>query len=85
LGEESNGKEPRRVHAYISQQIVERKALKSIREKHQEKAPKFTKKENREGLKQALRNHAESSIHTMKVQTRSSFRPIILTSHKISP
>jgi hypothetical protein len=49
LGEESNGKEPRMVHAYISQQIVERKALKSIREKHQEKAPKFTKKENREG------------------------------------
>jgi hypothetical protein len=38
-----------------------------------------------EELKQALRNHAESSIHTMKVHTRSSFRPIILPSHKISP
>jgi hypothetical protein len=32
-----------------------------------------------------LRNHAESSIHTMKVHTRSSFHPIILPSHKISP
>jgi hypothetical protein len=32
-----------------------------------------------------LRNHAESFIHTMKVHTRSSFRPIILLSHKISP
>jgi hypothetical protein len=32
-----------------------------------------------------LRNHTESSIHTMKVHTRSSFCPIILPSHKISP
>jgi hypothetical protein len=44
-----------------------------------------SKKENWEELKQALRNHAESSIHTMNVHTRSSFRPIILPSHKISP
>jgi hypothetical protein len=84
LGGESNGKEPRSVHAYIPQQIVERKASKSLREKTQEKAPKFTKKENREELKQVLRNHAESSIHTMKVHARSSFHPIILPSHKIS-
>jgi hypothetical protein len=46
LGGESNGKEPRRVHAYIPQQIVDRKASKSLQEKHQEKAPKITKKEN---------------------------------------
>jgi hypothetical protein len=85
LGGESKEKEPRRVHAYIPQQIVERKVSKSLQEKHQEKAPKFTKKENREELKQALRNHAESSIHTMKVHTRSSFRLLILPSHKISP
>jgi hypothetical protein len=85
LGGESKGKEPRRVHAYIPQQIVERKASKSLQGKLQEKAPKITKKENQEELKQALRNHAESSIHTMKVHTRSSFRPIILPSHKISP
>jgi hypothetical protein len=85
LGGESKGKEPRRVHAYIPQQIVERKASKSLQGKLQEKTPKITKKENQEELKQALRNHAESSIHTMKVHTRSSFRPIILPSHKISP
>jgi vacuolar-type H+-ATPase subunit F/Vma7 len=36
------------------------------------RALKITKKENREELKQALRNHTESSIHTMKVHTRSS-------------
>jgi hypothetical protein len=58
---------------------------KSLRENSQEKAPKITKKENWEELKQALRNHAKSSIHTMNVHTRSSFRPIILPSHKISP
>jgi hypothetical protein len=85
LGGESKGKEPRRVHAYIPQQIPKKTASKSLQENRQEKAPKITKKENREELKQALRNHAESSIHTMKVHTRSSFRPIILPSHKISP
>jgi ABC-type oligopeptide transport system ATPase subunit len=53
-----------------SLEISPRKSLK--------KAPKITKKENREELKQALRNHAESSTHAMKVHTRSSFRPIIL-------
>jgi hypothetical protein len=31
-----------------------------------EKAPKITKKEKREEHNQALRNHAESSIHNMK-------------------
>jgi sRNA-binding protein len=85
LGGESKGKEPQGVHAYITQQIVERKAFKFLREKHQEKAPKITEKESWEELKQALRNHTESSVHTMKVHTRSSFRPIILPSHKISP
>jgi hypothetical protein len=43
LGGKSIGKEPRRVHAYIPQQIIERKDSKSLREKCQEKAPKFTK------------------------------------------
>jgi hypothetical protein len=33
LGGKSKGKEPQRVHAYIPQQIIERKALKSLREK----------------------------------------------------
>jgi hypothetical protein len=48
-----------------------------MNENSTKRAPKITKKENREELKQALRNHAESSIHTMKVHIRSSFRPII--------
>jgi hypothetical protein len=85
LGGESKGKEPRRVHAYIPQQIPKRTASKSLQEKRQEKAPKITKKENREELKQALRNHTESSIQIIKVHKRSSFHPIILPSHKISP
>jgi hypothetical protein len=47
LGGESNGKEPRRVHAYIPHQIPKRKASKSFQENHHEKAPKITKKTNR--------------------------------------
>jgi hypothetical protein len=39
----------------------------------QEKAPKITKKNEREQHIQALRNHAESSIHHKEVHTRSSF------------
>jgi hypothetical protein len=35
-------------------------------QKNQEKAPKITKKEKREEHNLALRNHVESSIHTMK-------------------
>jgi hypothetical protein len=37
LGGKSKGKEPRRVHAYVPQQIVERKASKMLREKHQKR------------------------------------------------
>jgi hypothetical protein len=65
-------------------QIPKRNVSKPPQENHQEKAPKITKKENWEELKQALRNHAESSMHTMKVHTRSSFRPIILPSQGIT-
>jgi hypothetical protein len=81
LGRESRGKEPRRAQGYIPHKIPKRKASKSL----QENALKIIKKENQEELKQALRNDAETSIHTMMVHTRSSFRPIILPSHKISP
>jgi hypothetical protein len=84
LGGESKGKEPQRVHAYTPPTNPKEKGLNIALRKHQEKAPKFTKKENREELKQTLRNHVESSIHSMKVHTRSSFRQIILPSHKIS-
>jgi hypothetical protein len=48
LGEESQGKEPRGVHAYIPYQIPKRKASNPPQENHQEKAPEITKKENRE-------------------------------------
>jgi hypothetical protein len=41
----------------------------------QEKAPKITKKGKWERHNQALRNHAESSIHTKEVHTRSSLPP----------
>jgi hypothetical protein len=43
--------------------------------KHQERALKITTKNNREQHNKALRNHAESSIHTKKVHTRSSLSP----------
>jgi hypothetical protein len=48
------------------------KVLKTTQEKHQERAPKITTKNNREQHNKALRNHAESSIHATKVHTRSS-------------
>jgi hypothetical protein len=48
LGEESQGKEPRGVHAYIPYQIPKRKASNPPQENHQEKALEITKKENRE-------------------------------------
>jgi hypothetical protein len=75
LGRESKGKEPRRVHAYIPHQIPKGKASKSPQENHQEKAPKITKKHEWEQHIQALRNHAESSIHHKEVHTRSSLLP----------
>jgi hypothetical protein len=43
--------------------------------KIQEMAPKITKKGKREIHKQALQNHAESSVHTKEVHTRSSLSP----------
>jgi hypothetical protein len=75
LGGESKGKEPRRVHAYISHQIPKRKVPKSLQENHQERALKITKKNEQEQHIQALRNHTESSIHHKEVHTRSSLPP----------
>jgi hypothetical protein len=45
---------------------------------------KLPKREN-ERQQKALRNYAESSIHTMKVHTRSSLPPNYHPSLKISP
>jgi hypothetical protein len=75
LGGESKGKEPRGVHAYVPHQIPKRKVSKRPQEIRQEEAPKITKKGQRERHNQALRNHTESSIHTMKVHMRSSLPP----------
>jgi hypothetical protein len=51
------------------------KVPKTHRENHQERALKITAKNNREQHNKALRNHAESSIHTKEVHTRSSLSP----------
>jgi hypothetical protein len=66
LGGESKGKEPRRVQVYIPYQIPNRKVSKLQHENHQEKALKIAKKEKLEQHHTTLRNHAESSIHTIR-------------------
>jgi hypothetical protein len=75
LGGESKGKKPQRVQTYIRQQIPKRKVPKTLQEIHQERAPKITTKNEREHHIQAVRNHAESSIHHKEVHTRSSLPP----------
>jgi hypothetical protein len=75
LGGESQPKEPRRVPTNFPHQILKRKVPKTPQEKYQERAPKITTKNNREQHNKALRNHAESSIHTTKVHTRCSLPP----------
>jgi hypothetical protein len=50
----------------IQQESLRETPPKLPHENSKKKAPKITKKENREEHNQALRNHAESSIHTMK-------------------
>jgi hypothetical protein len=72
LGGESKAKEPQRVHIYFPHQVPKSKVPKTHQENHQERALKITTKNNREQHNKALRNHAESSIHTKKVHTRSS-------------
>jgi hypothetical protein len=68
-------KEPRRVHMNFPHQVPKSKVTKTPRENHQERAPKITTKNNREQHNKALRNHAEPSIHTKEVHTRSSMPP----------
>jgi polyribonucleotide nucleotidyltransferase len=72
---ESKGKVPRWVQAYIPHQIQKRKVSSVAQENRLEKALKITKKGKRERHTKGLRNHVESSIHTMKVHTRSSLPP----------
>jgi hypothetical protein len=68
---ESKGKEPRRIHADIPHQILEIKESKPPR-KSPRKGSKNLQKGKWEEHNQASRNHDKSSIHTMKVHTRSS-------------
>jgi hypothetical protein len=75
LGGESKAKELQRVHKNFPHQITKTKVPRKHREKHQERAPKITIKNNREQHNKALRNHTESSIHTKEVHTRSSLPP----------
>jgi hypothetical protein len=56
-------------------QIVKNKVPKTHRENHQERAQKITTTNNREQHNKALMSHAESSIHTKEVHTRSSLPP----------
>jgi hypothetical protein len=72
---ESKAKEPRRVPTYFPHQTPKSKVLKTHQENHQKRAPKITTKNNREQHNKALRNHAESPIHTKEVHTRSSLPP----------
>jgi hypothetical protein len=56
-------------------QIPKRKVPKTLQEIHQERDPKITTKNERKHHIQALRNHAESSIHHKEVHTRSRLPP----------
>jgi hypothetical protein len=56
-------------------QIPKSKVPKTHQEIHQERAPKIIAKNTWEQHNQALRNHAESSIHTKEIHTRSSLPP----------
>jgi hypothetical protein len=65
------GHQPKRHKVLIhdtQQEFRDKSSSKLRHENHQ--------KEGRERQHQSLRNHAESSMHTMKVHTRSSFPPI---------
>jgi hypothetical protein len=75
LGRESQAKEPRRVPTNFPHQIPKSKVPKTHQEKHRERSLKITTKNSREQHNKALRNHAESSIDTKKVHTRSSMPP----------
>jgi hypothetical protein len=72
FGRGITAKEPQRVPTNFPHKIPKRKVPKTTQEKHQERAPKITTKNNWEQHNKALRNHAESSIHATKFHTRSS-------------
>jgi hypothetical protein len=71
---ESKGKEPRRVHAYTPPNPKE-KGIEIPPRKSPRKGSENHQKNEQEQHIQALRNHAESSIHHKEVHTRSSLPP----------
>jgi hypothetical protein len=75
LGGETKAKEPRRVHTNFPIKSPKARSRKHANKTTKKRAPKITTKNNREQHNKALRNHAESSIHTKEVHTRSSLRP----------
>jgi hypothetical protein len=75
LGRESQPKEPRRVPTNFPHQSPKSKVPKTTQRNHQKSALKITTENNREQHIQTLTNHAESSIHAIKVLTRSSLPP----------
>jgi hypothetical protein len=70
----SKGKEPRRVHANISNKSS-RKQPRNLSQKINKKGLQKSPKNEQEQHIQSLRNHAESSIHDKEVHTRSSLSP----------
>jgi hypothetical protein len=75
VGARSPSKEEQGPHTRHPTRIPQRNTPKTSPRKFQEKALKITKKNEREQHIQALRNHAESSIHHKEVHTRSSLPP----------
>jgi hypothetical protein len=75
FGRGIKGKRTTKGYHKFPHQIPKSKVLKTHQENHQERALKITTKNNREQHNKALRNHAESSIHTKEVHARYSLPP----------
>jgi hypothetical protein len=76
LWAKSPAKKAQGPHVRHPTRIPQEITLKTSPRKSQERAPKINKLKGKlERQHEALRNHAESSIHTMKVHTRSSLPP----------
>jgi hypothetical protein len=73
--EKSPSKEAQGPHMWHPTIIPQRNAFKMSPWKTPRKAPKITKKGKCERHSKTIRNHVESSIHTMKVHTRSRLPP----------
>jgi hypothetical protein len=75
FGRGSTGQRTTKGSHKFPHQIPKSKVPKTPQENYQERAPKTTTKNNQEQHNKALRNHAESSIHTKEVHIRSSLPP----------